>query len=207
MALVMRMSDELRGCTKELGSLTQKLAKLSQDGSPDARMNSREIIRLMITNGLATRQHMESALSCDIVEKSMAPQATSAHSTLASPLHRTRKQFGSTRRDSVAKKPQSFSIGEPDGLTPNDKNSSTLNSSENQSSEQDSTFVVAGISPRGTGHEGATKSGIASRRKPAAASMPKAAPMRQAKKMSQIMQDSVPELVELPLLLLVCEDS
>jgi hypothetical protein len=198
--LVLSMSDELQGSTKELDSLLLKLSKLTQDSSPDARMNSREIIRLMLSNGLTTRSHMESVLTPDVVEKSMTPQASPKLSTLTSPLHRTKKSFGTTRRAS------------PHGSTSKQNSFSTpLNSTGNLlvSDQESGNLVVAGISPRGTcnvrdGGEGINKKGIASRRKPNnATTTPKDAAMSHTKKMSQNAQDSSPALVELPLLLLV----
>ena len=213
--LVLTVSDELHG-SKELDSLLLKLSKLTQDSSPEARMNSREIIRLMITKGLITRKHMESVLSVDMVEKSLAPQPSPKISTLTSPLHRRKQQLGSTRRASPhgstlksnnSFNTQSFSNGELDNTyTPTNNSSTPLNSSDRLQVEQDSDLVVAGTSPRGSvrdTNEGTLKKGIAGRRKVNGSTPKAASSMSQTKKMSQNAQNCVPELVELPLLLLV----
>jgi hypothetical protein len=217
--LVLSMPDEIQGATKELDSLIMKLSKLTQDSSPEARMNSREIIRLMITNGLITRKHMESMLTPDVVEKSLMPQASPKCSTLNSPLNRSKKSFGSSRRasphGSILKKNstpsssfnnQTFSNGEVDGCTPSPSISSSNRSPHNSTDkfDHDGTLCVAGISPRGNVKDiseggGSIKRGIASRRK-ANNSTPKAVA---SKKLSQNTQDSIPELVELPVLLMV----
>jgi len=206
--MVLSMSNELYGLTKELDTLMLKLSKLTQDSSPEARMNSREIIRLMITNGTISRQHMESTLSPDIVAKSMAPQPSPKVSTLSSPLHRVKRTFSTTRRGSPLASslkrnaaPTYDSGGDSDSYTPTGRNSSPMNSSDKISTDTNGNLCVAGVSPRATGKDNGDGpplfKGIASRGKSNMAT-----PKASTKKMSQNSQDCFTELVELPALLL-----
>ena len=199
--LVLSMSDQLHGSSKEIDILLSKLVKSTQDSSPEARMNSREIVRLMITNGLISRKQMEAMLSPDLVQKSMTPQASPKVSTLTSPLHRS-KRFGTTRRESprcMTRKDvpslntRKLSNGSRHGDESGEQNSIPSNSiGQLPIGGGDNNLVVAGISPRGNMNEDEVTHNFSCREKGNAST-----------KMSRNAQESFPELVELPILLLV----
>ena len=211
--LVLSMSNEMQGLTKELDSFILKLSKMIQDSSPEARMNSREIIRLMITNGMTTRKHLESMLTPDIVEKSMAPQPSPKVSTLNSPMNRVKRTFGTTRgrnsptasiKRNTSYGTQSYDSGDSDVYTPTNRSASPMNMfGKSQTEVESDNLCVAGVSPRGNGKlnddDPPLAKGIASRRRVNNGATPKAS----TKKISQNSQDCFPELVDLPNLLLV----
>lgn len=71
MLLQTKHLHEFTSATREVDNLKLKIAKFVNDQTPEARSNSRNIIKLLIEKRLCSRGELESAVSVDIVDKSL----------------------------------------------------------------------------------------------------------------------------------------
>jgi hypothetical protein len=68
--LLFRRCDDVFG-SREFEGLKSKIAKLLQDSLPETRANSRDIVRILLNNGLVQKSELEHFVSMDLINKSL----------------------------------------------------------------------------------------------------------------------------------------
>lgn len=100
--LLLRRCEDVRG-SREIEGLKLKLSKLLQDSLPETRANSRDVVRILLNNGLVQKSELEHFVSMDLIDKSLK-EASSAASCFSS-------NAGKLRFESPVKKLNDYDVG------------------------------------------------------------------------------------------------